>query len=1271
MIFGYVIQFYFMCFQGFIIVEWECLAFSATTVMSVIACIIAIIFQVFSIAVPLYLPLIYLFLWGIAYMGFYFIRKAQFRKSLQVLDILEEEGTAMEKIPHPNFLFKHIIIGCITGHQFCTSLSVFKFVLEQYQDSFKILLLFAKFLAIYPEQYHQLEWVHKKVEKAKCNKYLRRYLSTQISELLVRRNTTLSSELKKKINVISSLIISVKMKIKNALEASINGNTSKLLPLFSKATNLIDEINLKFSNLISYHSNNHFALKLYASYTKDVLADYQKAKALREKTRLAQSGKISSVDQPYLFGRFYFPNMPSRQNSLAVHQINTFGSENQTVPTNSTTVSNTSTLDSSQKSSQKQVPYKRYTKEAMTLHSQVSASIDKISIPSITMWIAYLLINFFFILIIPYISFSIFAPKFSSTFTSPTNYLYLISQIKLKSMLTFCSLIGFRLSKIYQKEFICFVNNSVSSSIGGKCNFQNILQFFSSEALDQLHSIDSFQTATSKNAYFNLAQESFFLNFYNFREYESFTKYSIVSRKVYNELINLLVTSMDIGANDSTIDINSRYYQNVVENYISILEYITMTCKHLLNFHQSEVNKLMDILRKIQIAFTVCIPIVNIIVIIIFTKWLLKNQQRIYKCFSSLPKSTIYQMIQKLDISTSSHQIQELSTNISVTQHDDFQDTKDSNDKITLMLHESQNGFYNQNIALLIVFAVLFIIVITLSFFFSLQIFIDGGDYYIDSTPHISSITTSFVDLQQLTLSLSIFSKKNYFSEEKIEALNNSFLLIFEESLYNFHLFYFGNSTIHSYPLIRSAEALFNSFYREPMYKDNMTGVYDLYSIMPYDLMYYYIIEQCRKLYSTTMQLDINLSFHQMTDLAHVWNMVLINLYPHFFEPLLTGYIYQISQKMPHQTTLFFSVATILLLVGLVLFLICVYIILNFKRQLKLVLRLLLHAPPNILFQSRHITTILSGNFSIPEKTLSSLDDSSFLKTVEYSPNIIVKTDKNGKIIDMNQIGYEMLGDITQLDIRSTSNLYIANNYYFNVKKVPLSDHTFILLENKTVEHEYKQKIKEEEERRKQLLEKNIPQVILNEHKNLSHHHTIAFQAPVATVLSLNIKLNNNPISIEYYTKLIERFKNIQSFYPAVTYVDIDYYKFIAVAGIMCSSTNSEAEASQLIDFTIQAIAYCWNLRQNKNDDLLIQAGVITGGPITAGIIYTDKIPQFEIFGDTIDYAKIISSRAPNNAILLARSTYELIYGSNSDIREYGIVDTPQLGKISSYIIQL
>ena len=112
---------------------------------------------------------------------------------------------------------------------------------------------------------------------------------------------------------------------------------------------------------------------------------------------------------------------------------------------------------------------------------------------------------------------------------------------------------------------------------------------------------------------------------------------------------------------------------------------------------------------------------------------------------------------------------------------DDASEKSAQKDKIISLFHTSQNDFYNHNIIIIVVILILLTFCECLFLYFTLSIYINGADSFTKSTPHIQTITTTLVDIQELALTLSMHSNRKHHLSYVIQTHNESFNRFFEE----------------------------------------------------------------------------------------------------------------------------------------------------------------------------------------------------------------------------------------------------------------------------------------------------------------------------------------------------------------------------------------------------------------------------------------------------------------------------------------------------------
>ncbi|OHS95028.1 hypothetical protein TRFO_10739 [Tritrichomonas foetus] len=1246
----YILIFCSVYFFGRLIQSLEVNSFISTIITSIVISISLCIFNILKKEVPLYLPLILIVVWFLSYFVSARIQNKLMIDAIITLDQVERDTSKFDQIKASHIFIKMVTYGFLNAHPYCLTFHIFKDAFDQYPENSIILILFAKFISIYPEETHQLSWIILNLKKSKCRKYIYKYVSIQANSILMRRDNTLSPELKKKIRVISQLISTAKNRIKTSWESAVNGDSLSLLPLFEKATILIEQINLKFLNIRSYYSINHHALLLQAMYAKDVLADYQEYEKLRELAKLAQIGRLPSIDQPCIYGRLYFPKLPQKLN---VSQTNLVNYEQASPGINDEIITDDFPTDLST--------------DSLSVHAQIKSSIETLTIPSIRYSILFIIITIGIALIGIFITLLAMQSFLSALISDPSLYLTVISQIRSKALIVCILCVRYRIELINKIEPLCYPDSSIPVDLGGNCNTKDQLSYLTNIAISSLDSHYIFSLSSPSNKYLAFAQNLLYTDQITFIEYDSWNSSRAVNRTLFDELLIILHTLLTIANEDeASIETESRHFAIVIGNSPIISKYLLEISDNLMAFLNSQTDSTKNLIYIIQIVTMILIPLINIIITIFFSRWIISSQKKIYGCFTALPRSTLKEMIQKVDMSEN-HCInisQQLSQLLS---SEELIERKTSDEKIYATFQTANHGTKNQFVFMFVILCIIVSIIESLFIYFSFNLYTSGANSYMKSTPHIETIVSSIVDALTSALTLAIYSDREHFPSDVVESMNNTFNSVYQGSLKKFRILYFGNSTENSDPIVITTKTVFKSLLKEPHYPENLSSVQELYTSLPYDLMYLYAMEMMKKLYSTTVEINETLNPND-GNLKDIWNIFYVHFYPGFVKKLYWSFAGTVSELITDKVAICYSITSMLVVIGIIFGFLAIYALLTLKGTLLSALKLLLHAPPQIVIQSQYITEILSGQYNLKERNISSLDDYYFYKVLSNFPHGLAKLDSEGNIIMINKTGQYLLNDISKLDfVDDKPHLINLNEKSLCINFIILNNHTFACIQDKTIETSLNNQIHEEHHHRDKLISMIIPESILAVHKDPTRSNTIAFQSKNSTVMAILIESENE---FTHYSDLFKYIKEAQHKYDKIDYVDIDFNVFIAISGLLDDTCN-EISANQIIDFALDISSYIKTLSEYKKNEMILKIGIITGGPINGGVLVMNKIPSLEIFGDVIDFTKSFVKVAPNNGIILSRSTYEYIFNSTYDVRELGEIEVTYIGSMFVYYIPI
>ncbi len=100
---------------------------------------------------------------------------------------------------------------------------------------------------------------------------------------------------------------------------------------------------------------------------------------------------------------------------------------------------------------------------------------------------------------------------------------------------------------------------------------------------------------------------------------------------------------------------------------------------------------------------------------------------------------------------------------------------------------------------------------------------------------------------------------------------------------------------------------------------------------------------------------------------------------------------------------------------------------------------------------------------------------------------------------------------------------------------------------------------------------------------------------------------------------------------------------YIAACGLTTARLD---HASQCVDFAVSALGIMQRLDQEHEQQLALQIGV-NAGPVVSGVVGTTRF-NFELWGETVEVANRLHTRAKPNGLLVTENVYQRIDGQNN-----------------------
>ena len=375
------------------------------------------------------------------------------------------------------------------------------------------------------------------------------------------------------------------------------------------------------------------------------------------------------------------------------------------------------------------------------------------------------------------------------------------------------------------------------------------------------------------------------------------------------------------------------------------------------------------------------------------------------------------------------------------------------------------------------------------------------------------------------------------------------------------------------------------------------------------------------------------------------------------------------------------------------------------EKELKQILLLLLHAPPQEILESNYIMAIISGDFSSREETGNNLDENVFKSITENYPNgLILINNSNSSISFTNSKADEFLTTIkidedeedenqNKKNIKNKSKNkqkngsiekvipkeivlgqthFTLNNRSLNATYTKIdSAKTLVTLTDTSSIQKLEVEIDKETKRKADLISQFMPPILTPKFMS-NQDQGVSFSVQSVTIAMISLGLESrDEKSIQIFNEVHSFFVSriVEKNYQTIESIEILGDTFMVIGGLFDEVNQAERHAQEVIRFTLDAIKKIKLIKEkfNLNNNATL-CGVATGGPVSGGIIELDA-PIFEVCGDVVDLADEMMALGMPNVIHTTRAVYELIYGRDFEIKERGELPIPNFGTVVTYIV--
>ena len=234
------------------------------------------------------------------------------KKSLSLLDEVAEDESKFENLSYSKIL-SLLRYGFDNGHPLCHTWKLFQMALEKYPYDYGIVLMYARYAAIYSSESNALHTVARLLKHMKHGSIELKYVLYQVQSLLQHRERGLSKTLKRTLSKIQDKTEKCRGLMRYTWECVIRGNVIELESLSTQLKRNEEEILREYNQLWLVYPNNPYVASSFSNYLLGIMCDEKDAAEKQKIYRLLRTGAWSRTERSYYFAIRHISMLPSEE----------------------------------------------------------------------------------------------------------------------------------------------------------------------------------------------------------------------------------------------------------------------------------------------------------------------------------------------------------------------------------------------------------------------------------------------------------------------------------------------------------------------------------------------------------------------------------------------------------------------------------------------------------------------------------------------------------------------------------------------------------------------------------------------------------------------------------------------------------------------------------------------------------------------------------------------------------------------------------------------
>lgn len=1238
---------------------------------------------------------VYILVFIVSYIVSVFVGGRSIMKKLRFID---EKGDDINNYTSVWHFLNMSICAFERSHPILNDWQLFKSAAFKYEDSMDFWMVFAKFVAIYPEENSLLSYIIFSIQSQHFSSLVARQAVSQAKIVLTQREGSLTSELKIRLTKSARQVQFAKRKLRHVWDLAIQSNTREMDSAINSANISVTKARSNFLHIFGQYPNNRFVAKAYARFILEVDGDQQKFFEWNEKIQILNRGILVHPDRTNLLGLHAYPILPiitqygmSPTKGSAQYDLDHTVSESSTI-----------TVEDLQ---------------GIQMNEQISVIQDRIrvlSIPATNFIIAWTTILYFIMVLVPAIFLLVYTPTYFDEMTTPINFMYHLSFMRSAAFML----------PAFGHHYLCEqLNISENESFFSKPNYKFHMESFggANETREQFKHVASmnsnsieqvgmYRSWSPNDERISIVHEIVFGNSIPYRYYSnssngetSFTA-NVSLQTAMMESAMQITNLLEIEETGGTLTFDlfsTANLANPIYNARTIVEYVEIALQNLYGYLAQRHDDIDNVTLFAMLFLAICYSVTIAGLLIYQIKNLTNANKIVYECLTALPKNVVSNVAESMRMIAKEEdgQISDEETDNFNKQDENIMKVFSSASDISLMKSREKIHYITLNVLFIICVVVIIVLICKVFPTISREVEINSPhlDYILGAVSHMfggvacmNYMVTSLYNYPNALLSW--------------QELANSSLL--RMNLFNtyFHRVQYGMEETSSPPFAGYSKTYWEAM---PYFQceddkrvpERFNETFSCFSIdVKLHLIEPFVLSQILPVLEDPEEFNIS---HSSEYLENLW-LLSIELYDKLFFPMFDEIVSNtkslLLSEIPRYRT-----PTIILLVVLLVIVIGIYYEAHLSsNKIKFALSILLQCPPNVVMQTAKVMNVLSGDFEEKVHDMGTHQAEYFDLVVQRIPDSVIIMDSDYNIISVNRSS-ERIYKISSEDFvgQNGQDFFFSSQFSENASEIFENLDTLIDVEYYIDEGEsdcsylriklsffqnsyvvtarditqtmlYKRLISDEKEKSDRLLAAILPPNLIRRVQD--GEQNISFSVQSATVLFLDI-VSFTPWCAANTAQMIMSTLNIMfreldsrlMRHSTLTKIKCIGDCYMAAGGIFVEVNQPAVHAKEMVEFGLEALQALVYINKEYNLTLQIRVGINTGGPLVAGVFGTEK-PTFEILGPAINMAQQMEHHGVAMMVHISRSTYELVYGGNFIIKERGKIEVKN-GKVSTYLV--